>query len=51
MQSIQVRLTEKQLENLDKVVSIGVYPSRSEAVRNILNNNLIMRLVDNGNRL
>lgn len=33
METVQIRLTEKQLRNLDVLVRKGVYPNRSEAVR------------------
>jgi len=33
METVQIRLTEKQLRNLDVLVRRGVYPNRSEAVR------------------
>ena len=33
METIQIRLTEKQIKNIDHLVKRGVYPNRSEAVR------------------
>jgi len=33
METIQIRLTEKQIKGLDNMVRKGIYPSRSEAVR------------------
>ncbi len=33
MQTMQIRLTEKQLKTVDAMVRKGVYPNRSEAVR------------------
>jgi Arc/MetJ-type ribon-helix-helix transcriptional regulator len=33
MKRILVNLTEKQLEELDKLVEAGVYTSRAEAIR------------------
>ncbi|MFX1519768.1 MAG: ribbon-helix-helix domain-containing protein [Promethearchaeota archaeon] len=33
MRLISVKLPEKYLEGLDTLVRIGVYPSRSEAIR------------------
>jgi antitoxin ParD1/3/4 len=33
METVQIRLTEKQLRRLDVMVKNGVYPNRSEAVR------------------
>lgn len=33
MQTMQIRLTEKQLKTVDILVKKGVYPNRSEAVR------------------
>ena len=33
MTTVQIRLTEKQIKNIDKLVKNGIYPSRSEAIR------------------
>ncbi len=33
METVQIRLTEKQIRNIDVLVKKGVYPNRSEAVR------------------
>ena len=33
METIQIRLTKKLVEKLDKFVAEGYYPNRSEAVR------------------
>ena len=33
METIQIRLTKKLVEKLDKFVTEGYYPNRSEAVR------------------
>ena len=33
MMTVQIRLTEKQLRTIDHLVRKGVYPNRSEAVR------------------
>lgn len=33
MPPVQVRLTSKQIEKLDKLVKRGIYPNRSEAIR------------------
>ncbi len=33
METVQIRLTEKQIRNIDVLVKRGVYPNRSEAVR------------------
>ena len=33
MQTIQIRLTPKQIKELDNLIDKGVYPNRSEAVR------------------
>lgn len=33
MKPIQVRLTEKLIEKVDKLVEKGIYPNRSEAIR------------------
>lgn len=33
METVQIRLTERQIKNIDVLVRKGVYPNRSEAVR------------------
>ncbi len=33
MQTLQIRLTKELIEKIDEVVTEGIYPSRSEAVR------------------
>lgn len=33
METVQIRLTEKQIKSIDVLVRRGVYPNRSEAVR------------------
>ena len=33
MSTMQIRLTEKQIRSIDGLVKVGVYPNRSEAVR------------------
>ena len=33
METVQIRLTEKQIRVIDVLVRKGVYPNRSEAVR------------------
>lgn len=33
MQTMQIRLTDKQIKRIDVMVKKGVYPNRSEAVR------------------
>ena len=33
MMTVQIRLTERQLKAIDVLVKRGVYPNRSEAVR------------------
>ena len=33
MSTVQIRLTEKQIKSLDAYVRRGLYPNRSEAVR------------------
>jgi hypothetical protein len=33
MDTVQIRLTERQVTQIDKLVKKGLYPSRSEAVR------------------
>ena len=42
METVQIRLTEKQLKNLDVLVKKGTYPNRSEAVRDA-----VRKLVEN----
>lgn len=41
METVQIRLTEKQIKNIETLVKKGVYPNRSEAVRDA-----VRRLVD-----
>ena len=33
MEVVQIRLTKKMLNRVDKLIKIGEYPSRSEAIR------------------
>lgn len=33
METVQIRLTDKQIKNIEVLVKKGVYPNRSEAVR------------------
>ncbi|KHO48362.1 MAG: hypothetical protein QT00_C0001G0380 [archaeon GW2011_AR5] len=33
METVQIRLTDKQIRNIETLVKKGVYPNRSEAVR------------------
>ena len=33
METVQIRLTDKQIKNIEGLVKKGVYPNRSEAVR------------------
>ena len=33
METVQIRLTDKQIKNIETLVKKGVYPNRSEAVR------------------
>ena len=33
METVQIRLTDKQIKNIESLVKKGVYPNRSEAVR------------------
>jgi Arc/MetJ-type ribon-helix-helix transcriptional regulator len=33
MFTVQIRLTQKQIEMIDKIIDSGHYPNRSEAVR------------------
>ncbi len=33
METVQIRLTEKQIKSIDVLVRRGIYPNRSEAVR------------------
>lgn len=44
METVQIRLTEKQIRNIDVLVKRGVYPNRSEAVRDA-----VRKLVEEGN--
>lgn len=46
METVQIRLTEKQLKNIDILVRKGVYPNRSEAVRDA-----VRRLVENNEQI
>ena len=41
METVQIRLTEKQIRNIETLVKKGVYPNRSEAVRDA-----VRKLVD-----
>ena len=41
METVQIRLTEKQIRNIENLVKKGVYPNRSEAVRDA-----VRKLVD-----
>jgi Arc/MetJ-type ribon-helix-helix transcriptional regulator len=41
METVQIRLTEKQIKNIESLVKKGVYPNRSEAVRDA-----VRKLVD-----
>ncbi len=43
MQTMQIRLTDKQIKRVDLLVKKGVYPNRSEAVRDA-----VRKLVGNG---
>ena len=43
METVQIRLTEKQIRSIDTLVKKGVYPNRSEAVRDA-----VRKLVDIG---
>ena len=43
METVQIRLTEKQIRNIDVLVKKGVYPNRSEAVRDA-----VRKLVNEG---
>ena len=42
MQTMQIRLTKKQIKRVDVMVKKGVYPNRSEAVRDA-----VRKLVEN----
>jgi Arc/MetJ-type ribon-helix-helix transcriptional regulator len=33
MNPVQIRLTKELVEKIDKLVEVGMYPNRSEAVR------------------
>lgn len=43
METIQIRVTKGLLRELDKQISKGVYPSRSEAIRNIVASTLVIK--------
>lgn len=43
MQTMQIRLTDKQIKRIDTLVKKGVYPNRSETVRDA-----VRKLVGNG---
>ncbi len=43
METVQIRLTEKQVKAIGQLVKKGVYPNRSEAVRDA-----VRKLVENG---
>ena len=43
MQTMQIRLTDKQIKRVDTLVKKGIYPNRSEAVRDA-----VRKLVENG---
>lgn len=43
MQTMQIRLTEKLIRRIDVMIRRGIYPNRSEAVRDA-----VRRLVGNG---
>ena len=34
MFTVQIRLTQKQIISIDELVEKGIYPNRSEAIRN-----------------
>ncbi len=42
MFTVQIRLTQKQIEMIDKIIEEGHYPNRSEAVRDA-----VRRLIEN----
>ncbi len=44
METLQIRLTPKQIRKIDVLVRKGVYPSRSEAIRDA-----VRKLVHEGN--
>lgn len=44
MDTVQIRLTEKQIKSIDVLVKRGVYPNRSEAVRDA-----VRKLVNDNN--
>jgi Arc/MetJ-type ribon-helix-helix transcriptional regulator len=33
MMTIQIRLTKEQITDIDKLINKGIYPNRSEAIR------------------
>lgn len=43
METVQIRLTEKQIKAISALVKKGIYPNRSEAVRDA-----VRKLVDHG---
>lgn len=43
MESMQIRLTRKQIVVIDTLVREGAYPSRSEAVRDAVRNLVLTR--------
>jgi len=43
METVQIRLTEKQIRSIDVLVKRGIYPNRSEAVRDA-----VRKLVNDG---
>jgi len=42
METLQIRLTKNMLDRIDQLITIGEYPSRSEAVRDS-----VRKLLDN----
>ena len=40
METIQIRLTKKMIKGIDKLIKLGIYPNRSEAVRDSVRENL-----------
>lgn len=44
MKTVQIRLTEQQLADIDEKVKAGVYPNRSEAIRDYVRKAEFMEL-------
>ena len=42
IKTIQIRLMKQQIKSIDSLIRNGVFPSRSEAVRNMVSSQLII---------